>query len=295
MDPAPARSTTRVAPATRRRRRRSTRTGRTSTAMASTVSSTSIASRTAWKSMTGGWPQLAALKPFDEKGSSALALATVGSHVYLYVVHGGYPGDNGDYQGHVTTIDLATGAQTVFNAACSDIHAHLGPKPASPSPPPPLPYCTLPRNAIWSRPGVVYDESLGRLFVSTGNGTYSGNTDGHNWSESILAINPDGTSSAQGPNRLVYAAELPVARQWRRRYRQHDHRRHSPAAGFQRRASWRAGGQGRQVAAGESRQSREPRGLSRARSPGWRSRLAGQHSARRWTVQPAGRLAQSGR
>lgn len=148
---------------------------------------------------TAGWPQLAALKPFDEKGSSALALATVGTHVYLYVVHGGYPGDNGDYQGHVTAIDLATGTQTVFNAACSDIHAHLGPKPASPSPPPPLPYCTLPRNAIWSRPGVIYDESLGRLFVSTGNGTYSGNTDGHNWSESILAINPDGTSSAQGP------------------------------------------------------------------------------------------------
>ena len=149
---------------------------------------------------TGGWPQLAALKPFDEKGSSALALATVGSHVYLYVVHGGYPGDNGDYQGHVTTIDLATGAQTVFNATCSDVHAHLGPKPANPSPPPPLPYCTLPRNAIWSRPGVIYDESLGRLFVSTGNGTYTGNTDGHDWSESVLAINPDGTSSAQGPN-----------------------------------------------------------------------------------------------
>ncbi len=124
----------------------------------------------------------------------------MGSHVYLYVVHGGYPGDNGDYQGHLTTIDLATGAQTVFNATCSDVHAHLGPKPANPSPPPPLPYCTLPRNAIWSRPGVIYDESLGRLFVSTGNGTYSGNTDGHNWSESILAINPDGTSNAQGPN-----------------------------------------------------------------------------------------------
>jgi FG-GAP-like repeat/FG-GAP repeat len=149
---------------------------------------------------TGGWPELAALKPFDEKGSSALALATVGSHVYLYVVHGGYPGDNGDYQGHLTTIDLSTGTQTVFNATCSDVHAHLGPKPVNPSPPPPLPYCTLPRNAIWSRPGVIYDESLGRLFVSTGNGTYTGNTDGLNWSESILAINPDGTSSAQGPN-----------------------------------------------------------------------------------------------
>ena len=73
----------------------------------------------------GGWPQLATAKPYDEKGSSALAIASSGATSWLYVVHSGYPGDNGDYQGHVTAIDLTTGAQNVFNAACSNIAQHL--------------------------------------------------------------------------------------------------------------------------------------------------------------------------
>ena len=72
-----------------------------------------------------GWPQPTTLKGFDEKGSSALAIATSNGTTYLYVVHGGYPGDNGDYQGHVTAINLGTGAQKVFNAACSDQAVHF--------------------------------------------------------------------------------------------------------------------------------------------------------------------------
>src|SRR5438552_3668713 len=66
--------------------------------------------------MDGTWPELTTTKGFDEKGSSALALATSKGVTYLYAVHGGYPGDRGDYQGHVTAIELATGAQRVFNA-----------------------------------------------------------------------------------------------------------------------------------------------------------------------------------
>ncbi len=77
--------------------------------------------------MTGGWPQLTTLKGFDEKGSSAISFATSAGVTYLYVVHGGYPGDNGDYQGHVTAINLATGSQMVFNAACSDFAVHFKP------------------------------------------------------------------------------------------------------------------------------------------------------------------------
>ena len=75
--------------------------------------------------ITGGWPQITTLKGFDEKGSSALSTATSAGTTYLYVTHGGYPGDSGDYQGHLTAINLATGAQEVFNAACSDQAAHL--------------------------------------------------------------------------------------------------------------------------------------------------------------------------
>ena len=57
---------------------------------------------------------------------SALSIATASSGVtYLYVANGGYPGDAGDYQGHITAINLATGAQKVFNAACSDQTIHF--------------------------------------------------------------------------------------------------------------------------------------------------------------------------
>lgn len=58
---------------------------------------------------TGGWPETATIKDFDEKGSSALAVATAGGVSYLYVTNSGYPGDGGNYQGHVTAINLANG------------------------------------------------------------------------------------------------------------------------------------------------------------------------------------------
>ena len=74
---------------------------------------------------TGGWPELATRKPIVEKGSSALAIVPTGSANYLVVANGGYPGDAGDYQGHVTVIDLATGSQNVFNANCSDQACHF--------------------------------------------------------------------------------------------------------------------------------------------------------------------------
>jgi len=136
----------------------------------------------------GGWPQLTTLKGFHEKGSSALAIATTNGVSYLYVVHGGYPGDNGDYQGHVTAINLATGSQNVFNAACSDQAVHL--KLLANGVPP---TCATPRNAIWSRPGVIYDAGTDRIFMGTGNGVYDGS---HNWSESVIALHPDGTGGS---------------------------------------------------------------------------------------------------
>jgi hypothetical protein len=103
-------------------------------------------------------------------------------------VHGGYPGDNGDYQGHVTAINLATGAQNVFNAACSDQAVHLQHLGAGVPP-----TCTTPRNAIWSRPGVIYDAGTDRIFMGTGNGVYDGI---HHWSESVIALQPDGTGGS---------------------------------------------------------------------------------------------------
>jgi outer membrane protein assembly factor BamB len=144
---------------------------------------------------TGGWPETATLKPDVEKGSSALSVVTANSGAtYLYVANGGYPGDAGDYQGHITAIDLATGVQHVFNAACSDQTVHFvevgnaGPD------------CNgHVQNAIWARAGVVYDSDNDKLFMATGNGDYDGNTGGHDWGDSVFALRPDGTGNGGNP------------------------------------------------------------------------------------------------
>src|ERR1700674_337654 len=142
--------------------------------------------------MTGGWPQLATTKGFDEKGSSALSIATSKRVNYLYVANGGYPGDAGDYQGHVTAIDLASGTQRVFNANCSDRAVHFVHAPGNPD-------CAAVQTAIWARPGVIYDAVTDRIYMGTGNGSYTRNTGGNNWGDTILAINPDGTGAGGKP------------------------------------------------------------------------------------------------
>jgi hypothetical protein len=140
---------------------------------------------------SGGWPQLTTTKGFVEKGSSALAIATSQGTSYLYVTHAGYPGDGGDYQGHVTVIDLATGNQRVFNASCSDEPVHFVQAPGSPS-------CPNVQTAIWARPGVIYDAATDRIYVTTGNGRYDGEQ-GYNWGDSVLALSPDGTGANGRP------------------------------------------------------------------------------------------------
>ncbi|MFO1311877.1 MAG: S-layer homology domain-containing protein [Burkholderiales bacterium] len=142
--------------------------------------------------VAGGWPQVTTLKGFDEKNASALAFATVGGTTYLYSVNGGYPGDNGDYQGHVTTINLGTGSQTVFNILCSNQTVHLERQPATPN-------CGSARAAVWSRGGVTYHAGTNRVFMATGNGNFNGSTGGFNWGDSIVAMNPDGTGSGGKP------------------------------------------------------------------------------------------------
>ena len=132
------------------------------------------------------WPELVSLKPFDEKGSSALSTATVQGTSYLYVSSAGYPGDRGDYQGHVTVINLSDGTQKVFNAACSNQPVHFQVAPQTPN-------CPLVQTAVWSRPGVVYDPATSRVYFATGNGTYDPSRYG--WGDSVLAIQPDGSGA----------------------------------------------------------------------------------------------------
>ena len=139
---------------------------------------------------TGGWPQLVTNKAGVEKGASSLAIATVGATHYLYHVTDGYIGDGGDYQGHLTSIDLTTGAQKVFNTLCSDKTIHFDAAAGAND-------CPSQRNGIWGRPGAIYDAGTNRVFIATGNGPFSpGN---HNWGDSVLALNPDGSGASGNP------------------------------------------------------------------------------------------------
>jgi hypothetical protein len=139
----------------------------------------------------GGWPELTTRKGYDEKGSSALNIATARDGTsYLYIAHAGYPGDRGDYQGHLTTINLADGSQHIFNAACSDqADVHFYPQGQGQD-------CDAVQTAIWVRQGVVYDPDTDRIYTVTGNGEFDG---AHNWGESVIALNPDGAGTKGGP------------------------------------------------------------------------------------------------
>lgn len=135
----------------------------------------------------GGWPQLISLKTSVEKGASGLTLASANGNNYLVVVTDGYIGDGGDYQGHLTSIDLASGAQRVFNAMCSNQTGHLAGNA-----------CAGVRSGIWGRGGATFDAATGRVYIVTGNGQFNANTGGFNWGDSVLALAPDGRGGGSG-------------------------------------------------------------------------------------------------
>ena len=144
-----------------------------------------------------GWPQISTLKPDVEKGASGLSIATAGSGTtFLYSVTDGYIGDAGDYQGHITAINLATDTQKVFNTECSALTVHFvkngltsggGQND-----------CASKQNGIWGRAGAIYDAGTDRVFITTGNGPYNASSGGFDWGDSVLALNPDGSGAGGG-------------------------------------------------------------------------------------------------
>ncbi len=143
--------------------------------------------------VTGGWPELTSRKVYDEKGSSALTIATPITGIsYLYVAHGGYPGDAGNYQGHLTAINLNDGTQKVFNTLCSNQAVHFVDSRITAGPD-----CyPNTQSAIWARAGVVYDSDLNRLYMATGNGAFAPGQ--FLWGDTAFALNPDGTGTSTG-------------------------------------------------------------------------------------------------
>lgn len=146
------------------------------------------------------WPETATLKGYDEKGSAALSIATAqNGTTYLYVANAGYPGgadypgDAGDYQGHVTTINLSDGSQKVFNTECSDQTVHFIDSRVKSGPD-----CwPNVQSAVWARPGVIYNPINDEIYLATGNGNFVPNN--FLWGDSVMALHADGSGASGGP------------------------------------------------------------------------------------------------
>lgn len=137
-----------------------------------------------------GWPAQVTLKPDVEKVASSLTIVESGGAEYLVAVTDGYIGDGGDYQGHLVSIDLGSGARKVFNFMCSattTLLANGG--------------CPNGRmSGAWGRGGATFDAGTGRLFVATGNGQFDANSPGgRHWGDSVLALAPDGSGGGGVP------------------------------------------------------------------------------------------------
>jgi hypothetical protein len=126
------------------------------------------------ESRGGRWPVRVTRDATHEKLTSSLNV----SGRLLILATGGYIGDAPPYQGHVVTIDRASGRiRGVFNSLCSDRHRII--KPST---------CSSVQSAIWSRSGVAVEPRTGRLLLATGNGNWNGRTD---WASSALLLSPD--------------------------------------------------------------------------------------------------------
>jgi hypothetical protein len=134
----------------------------------------------------GGWPQTISLKTNVEKGAGALTIAGSGSTRYLAVVTDGYIGDGGNYQGHLVSIDLGSGAQRVFNVMCSDQTVHFDD----------VTDCSARRGGIWGRGGATFDAATNRFYLATGNGPFDAS--GRSWGDSVLALAADGSGAGNG-------------------------------------------------------------------------------------------------
>jgi hypothetical protein len=125
----------------------------------------------------GGWPELAG----PGKSSSQLTIATAkNGHTYLYASNQGH--------GHLTTIDLGTGAQHVFSFACADrpdIHFGAAGQPND---------CAVSGANPWAR-GPSFDPSLDRIFQMAGTNNGSTFVPGHVYRQSWVALPPDGSTT----------------------------------------------------------------------------------------------------
>jgi len=126
------------------------------------------------------WPQTITLMPDAEKMA---ATPTTGSN-HLYVTTSGFF-DVGHVDGHLVTIDLATGHATVFNTLCSTITQLLGNDPSAAN------YCPEVFSGLFGRGQGAVDPLTHDVFLVTGNGAWDGKT---LWGDTVLKLGPSGTT-----------------------------------------------------------------------------------------------------
>jgi outer membrane protein assembly factor BamB len=124
------------------------------------------------------WSRRITSDPAHEKIASALHI----SGSWVVAVTGGYIGDSPPYDGHVVTIDRASGRIVhVWNSECSNRHLLIAASSCGVT-------NTRGDNAIWGRAGAIIEPGSGRILVSTGNGPFDGRT---SWGDSVLELAPD--------------------------------------------------------------------------------------------------------
>lgn len=127
-----------------------------------------------------GWPHRVTLMPDVEKVSANV----VATSRYVYTATSGFIGDQGHYEGHLVTVDLRTGKQTVFNSLCSNIPTLLGPTPGQAN------YCKHQQSGLFGRGQAALDPVDHTVYVVSGNGPWNGHT---NWGDSVLKLDLSGS------------------------------------------------------------------------------------------------------
>lgn len=133
----------------------------------------------------GIWPVTITLIPGNEKGSSAINII----NGYLYMTTSTYPNQEGlssnHYNGHVVGVNLATGAVSIFNTLCSNMHELLTNASGSAN------FCPQTDGGVWSRAGATLEPLNNNIYITVGNGLYDANTGGVNYGDSIIELSPD--------------------------------------------------------------------------------------------------------
>lgn len=119
-----------------------------------------------------GWPFTATTIPNVEKGSSALSIG----NGFLYVTTSAYPGDAGQYVGHIAGKNLTSGTVSVFNTLCANQTQLLSGS------------CASRQSGVWARPGAVIDPTTGNVFIASGNGPYAPPND---LGDSVIELSSD--------------------------------------------------------------------------------------------------------